>query len=195
MNRLWAEYRRVAKANAAIVLSAQQPFATDLINASRKWFHYEIIWEKSSTMGFLNAKKMPLRAHENILVFYRTLPTYNPQMTAGKPYAKQATARLGTEIYCRVPHVSSDNKGTRYPRSVQRWAQEQRAGHPTAKPKAMFEWLIKTYTYPREIVLDNCIGSGTTAEACEATGRRWIGIEMDQAFCEMTKERLTEGLK
>ena len=190
MDRLWTEYRRAARPNAAVVLTAQQPFATDLINAARKWFRYEIIWEKSIALGFLNAKKMPLRAHENILVFYRALPTYNPQMTPGRPYVKRADTKLGAEIYRHTPHVESNNKGTRYPRSVQKWAQEQRKGHPTAKPQAMFEWLIQTYTYPRETVLDNCMGSGTTAAACEATGRKWIGIEMDEAFCKVAKDRL-----
>jgi site-specific DNA-methyltransferase (adenine-specific) len=190
MDRLWAEYRRLAKPNGAIVLTAQQPFATDLINAARKWFRYEIIWEKSLALGFLNAKKMPLRAHENILVFYRALPTYNPQMTAGKPY-KKGPSSTGTVLYRRKKSLPTDNKdGLRYPRSVQKWTQEQHKGHPTAKPQAMFEWLINTYTYPRETVLDNCMGSGTTAAACEATGRRWIGIEMDKGFCDVTRERL-----
>jgi site-specific DNA-methyltransferase (adenine-specific) len=193
MDRLWAEYRRVAKPNAAVVLTAQQPFATDLINASRKWFRYEIVWEKAIALGFFNAKKMPLRAHENILVFYRALPTYNPQMTAGKPYKKRALTNLGTAIYRTKTPMASDNKGTRYPRSVQRWAQERRTGHPTEKPQAMFEWLIRTYTYPRETVLDNCMGGGTTAAACEATGRRWIGIEMSEEYCEMTRKRIMDA--
>jgi site-specific DNA-methyltransferase (adenine-specific) len=190
IDRLWAEYRRVAKPNAAIVLTAQQPFATDLINASREWFRYEIIWEKTISLGFLNARKMPLRAHENILVFYRALPTYNPQMVEGKPYKKRASAAKAAEIYHAATQVAKENKGTRYPRSVQRWSQERRTGRPTEKPQAMFEWLIRTYTYPRELVLDNCIGSGTTAAACEAAGRRWIGIEMGEEYCEMARERM-----
>jgi site-specific DNA-methyltransferase (adenine-specific) len=160
-----------------------------LINASRKWFRYEIIWEKSIALGFLNAKKMPLRAHENILVFYRTLPTYNPQMIAGKPSKKNASSNR-TELYGKHKRIFYDSKGERYPRSVQKWAQEQHRGHPTAKPQAMFEWLIKTYTYPRDTVLDNCMGSGTTAAACEATGRRWIGIELDERVCEIARKRI-----
>jgi site-specific DNA-methyltransferase (adenine-specific) len=192
MDRLWTEYRRVAKPNAAVVLTAQQPFATDLINASRKWFRYEIIWEKTIALGFLNARKMPMRAHENILVFYCALPTYNPQMTEGKPYRKRGSGSKAAKIYHSATQVAKDNKGTRYPRSVQRWAQERRTGHPTEKPQAMFEWLIRTYTYPRELVLDNCVGSGTTAVACEAAGRRWIGIEMSEEYCEMTRKRITE---
>jgi site-specific DNA-methyltransferase (adenine-specific) len=193
MARLWAEYRRVAKTNAAVVLTAQQPFATDLINASRKWFRYEIVWEKAIALGFFNAGKMPLRAHENILVFYRALPTYNPQMTEGKPYRKQASKGKVAKIYRSGTHTAKENKGTRYPRSVQRWTQERRTGHPTEKPQAMFEWLIRTFTYPRETVLDNCMGGGTTAAACEAVGRRWIGIEMLEEYCEMTRGRLEQA--
>ncbi|MDR1917231.1 MAG: site-specific DNA-methyltransferase [Synergistaceae bacterium] len=191
MDQLWAEYRRVCKSNAAIVLTAQRPFATDLINAARKWFRYEIIWEKSMALGFFNAKKMPLRAHENILVFYRNLPTYNPQMTEGTPYKRNGQGRVPS-VYRACDRIFADNKGTRYPRSVQRWAQELQNRHPTAKPQAMFEWLIRTYTYPRETVLDNCVGGGTTAVAAEKLGRRWLAIEKEAEYCEITKRRLEE---
>ena len=143
-------------------------------------------------LGFLNAKKMPLRAHENILVFYRALPTYNPQMTVGEPYIKRASSAKRVIYNRETPRTETNNKGTRYPRSVQKWAQDQHRGHPAAKPKAMFEWLIQTYTHPRETVLDNCMGGGATAAACEATGRRWIGIEIDEGFCERARERLKE---
>jgi site-specific DNA-methyltransferase (adenine-specific) len=110
-------------------------------------------------------------------------------MTKGKPYAKES--RKGKSVYRSFGGVKTENAGTRYPRSVQRWAQEGRTKHPTEKHQAMFEWLIKTYTAPGELVLDNCMGSGTTAAACEATGRRWIGIEMSEEFCKMTRERLS----
>jgi site-specific DNA-methyltransferase (adenine-specific) len=191
LTRLWAEYWRVAKPSAAIVLTAQQPFATDLINAARKWFRYEIIWEKNLALGFLSANKKPLRAHENILVFYRSLPTYNPQMVWGKPYVSKNPPNNITKIYCVKRSAYAYNEGTRYPRSVQRWAQEgRRTEHPTEKPQAMFEWLIQTYTNADEVVLDNCIGSGTTAAACESVGRWWIGIEMSEDFCKVMRERL-----
>ena len=135
LDRLWAEYRRIAKPNAAIVLTAQQPFATDLINAARRWFRYEIIWEKNNALGFLSAKKMPLRAHENILVFYRALPTYNPQMGRGNPYRHSAPSphSKGTPLYRPTGKVASVNAGTRYPRSVQFWPQEHHGEHPIEK--------------------------------------------------------------
>lgn len=190
MEPLWDHYRRLIKQNGAIVLTAQQPFATGLINAARKWFRYEIIWEKAKALGFLNANRMPLRAHENVLVFYRRLPIYNPQFTDGTPYvSKHAQAK--TAVYHDIKkRIDTINKGVRYPRSVLRFPQEGRTGHPTEKPQALFEWLVKTYTKPGETVLDNCMGSGTTAAACEATERRWIGIEMSEEYCEMTRKRL-----
>lgn len=189
---LWKAHLRVVKKNGAIVLTAQQPFATDLINAARPWFRYELIWEKSKALGFLNANRMPLRAHENILVFYRRLPRYTPQFEVGKPYSKSNRDRTRTGIYRKFSDKrGSDNTGTRHPRSVLRFAQEGRTKHPTEKPQALFEWLIRTYTAPGELVLDNCMGSGTTAAACEAASRRWIGIELSEEFCSMARERLT----
>ena len=192
---LWREWGRVVKENGAVVLTAQQPFATELIVSSGRMFkfRYELIWEKAKALGFLNARKMPLRAHENILVFYRHLPTYIPQMTEGTPYKSKDNGKH-TSLYAKYkPFVSADNPGKRYPRSVLRFPQEGHTSHPTEKPQAMFEWLIRTYTLPGEVVLDNCMGSGTTAAACEATGRRWIGMEMSEEFCIMTKERV-QGL-
>ena len=189
---LWKEYLRIARQNAAVCLTAQQPFATDLINTSRRFFRYELIWEKPCALGFLNAKKMPLRSHEQVLVFYKRLPTYNPQMTPGKPY-KGKTAHTRCSIYGGQkggPARSSD--GDRYPRSVLRFAKERHSGHPTEKPLHLFEWLVKTYTNEGGTVLDNCLGSGTTAITCETLGRRWIGIEKEPAYCEMAVKRLTE---
>lgn len=190
MEPLWKEYMRVTKPNAAICLTAQQPFATDLINAARKFFRYELIWEKASAMGFLNAKKMPLRSHENLLIFYKRLPTYNPQMTPGKPYkGKQGHTRCS--IYGgQKGGAARDSSGDRYPRSVLRFAKERHSGHPTEKPLRLFEWLVRTYTNEGDVVLDNCLGSGTTAIACETSCRRWIGIEKEVFYCEMAVNRL-----
>jgi site-specific DNA-methyltransferase (adenine-specific) len=172
------------------VLTAQQPFVTDLIIASRRYFRYEIIWEKQSAQGFLNANRMPLRAHENILVFYKRLPKYRPQMSGGKPYARKGSDKL-KHINGRVcADTGSDNRGTRYPRSVVRFGKSGNSGHPTEKPLALFEWLVKTYTEEGDTVLDNCLGSGTTALVCEVNGRRWIGIEKELGYCEMAKKRI-----
>lgn len=193
---LWAQYQRIIKPRGAIILTAQQPFATDLINAARPWFRYEIIWEKTKALGFLNANKMPLRAHENVLVFYKRLPIYNPQFTEGKPYSRNGATSSNTSIYRDIKkRVTSDNNGRRYPRSVLCFPQEGRTGHPTEKPQALFEWLVKTYTNQGDTVLDNCMGSGTTAAACESTGRRWIGIELDSDFCKIIVDRLGANLE
>lgn len=192
LHPLWLEWARVLKENGAVVLTAQQPFATELVYSAPRTmrFRYELIWEKSKALGFLNANKMPLRAHENILVFYRKLPRYFPQMTEGKPY-KASNSNKNTAIYSRFKRLpGGDNSGTRYPRSVLRFPQEGQTQHPTEKPQALFEWLIKTYTTPGELVLDSCMGSGTTAAAGEATGRRWIGTELSEEFCEMARKRL-----
>lgn len=189
---LWREWSRVLKENGALVLTAQQPFATELVYSAPRSlrFRYELIWEKSKALGFLNANKMPLRAHENILVFYRKLPRYFPQMAEGKPY-KAGNGNRNTAIYSSFNSgVKNDNHGTRYPRSVLRFPQEGQTKHPTEKPQALFEWLIKTYTAAGDVVLDSCMGSGTTAAACEATGRHWIGMEMSEEYCNMAKDRL-----
>jgi len=194
---LWREWGRVVKENGAVVLTAQQPFATELIVSSGRMFkfRYELIWEKAKALGFLNARKMPLRAHENILVFYRHLPTYIPQMSEGKPYTSKARGKH-TSLYGKYNEKKSENNtGTRYPRSVLRFPQEGQTNHPTEKPQALFEWLIRTYTRPGDAVLDNCMGSGTTAAACEATGRRWIGMELSEEFCRMTKERIEKAVQ
>lgn len=191
MEPLWKEYLRITRKSSAIVLTAQQPFATDLINAGRKYFRYELIWEKPIALGFLNANRMPLRSHENLLIFYRRLPTYNPQMTTGgKPYKRKADETRCALYGGQKRGVGRISNGDRYPRSVLRFGKDAHSGHPTEKPLSLFEWLILTYTNLGELVLDNCIGSGTTAVAAERTGRRWIGIEKEPLYFEMAAERI-----
>lgn len=190
---LWRAWNVCLKDEGVVCLTAQQPFVTELITSCLRpmKFRYELIWEKSKACGFLNANRMPLRAHENILIFYKKLPYYNPQMTTGKPYiTKRGKSKASSVYHFNGKSIDKTNEGTRYPRSVLRFAQEARTKHPTEKPQALFEWLIRTYTRPGETVLDNCIGSGTTAAACEALGRKWIGIEKETAWCEAAKERL-----
>lgn len=191
--RLWFEYMRVIKERGVIALTAQQAFATDLINIGRKFFRYELIWEKGLAVGYLNANKMPLRAHENILIFYKKLPVYHPQMVLGKPYKKK---RTGTKsVYGKIHKESArNNEGWRYPRSVLQFASANAGnhGHPTEKPLALFEWLIRTYTDEGGVVLDNCVGSGTTAVAAEKLNRRWIAIEKETEYCSIAQRRLEE---
>jgi site-specific DNA-methyltransferase (adenine-specific) len=192
---LWEQYNRIIKDNGAILLFSQQPFTTDLINSNRKYFRYEIIWEKNRSLGFLNAKKMPLRCHEVILVFYKRLPTYNPQMTEGKPYkSKGLSTRPSTSIYRQFKQTSRNNTGTRYPRDVIRInGGDGGCFHPTQKSVFLLENLIKTYTNKFDIVLDNCSGSGSTGIACINTGRNFICIEQDSGFIEVSRERIRKA--
>ena len=198
-NQLWAAYKRVIKENGAIVLFAQQPFATDLINSNRKWFRYEWVWEKTKALGFLNAKKMPLRCHENILVFYKKLPLYNPQFSTGKPYVRKDSGRSKTSLY----HMKNwqalepiQNTGTRYPRDVLHVPSNKDARyHPTQKPLPLLEYLIKTYTNPNDLVLDNCVGSGSTAIAAIKTGRNFIAIEKSAKYAKIAQERCNEAFR
>jgi site-specific DNA-methyltransferase (adenine-specific) len=194
---LWGQYNRIIKDNGAILLFAQQPFATDLINSNRKNFRYEIVWEKSRAVGFLNAKKMPLRCHELVLVFYKKLPTYNPQFTPGKPYVRKDTGKSKTSLYkAHWKETTFVNTGFRYPRDVVRIVDKNEGRyHPTQKPVALAEYLIKTFTHEGETVLDNCVGSGTTAVACINTKRKYIAVEKNKEYFEIAKTRCEEALK
>lgn len=189
LKQLWAEYERIIKDNGAIVLTAQTPFDKVLGYSNLKLLKYEWIWEKPQGTGHLNAKKMPLKNHENILIFYKELPIYNPQMTAGKPY-KQKSGR-GSTNYNKQHAVITDNKGERCPLTVLKFSPDKGL-HPTQKPVALFEYLIKTYTNEGDVVLDNCIGSGTTAVACVNTKRNFIGIEIEEKYYKASLKRIAE---
>jgi len=246
LDELWKEYNRVCKKNGAIVLTAAQPFTSALIMSNPKYFKYTWVWEKSKATGYLNSKKMPMKAHEDICVFYRKLPTYNPQMTQGKVYDK-GIAHRPTDVYSQqgqkkrnarrkellkldsealelelqTHKLSSDgtNKeqierlvdlikptkvhvknttGLRYPRTVQYFKTAESEGkvyHPTQKPLVLFEYLIKTYSNEGDLILDNCIGSGTTALACINTKRDYIGMELEQKYYDITLARIKENLE
>ncbi len=188
---LWQEYLRLTKERGVIALTAQQPFATDLIVEGRKIFRYELIWEKSLALGFLNARRMPLRAHENILIFYRKLPVYNPQMVKGSRYKRKPGPKRAS-LYGTIRQKGglATKTDERFPRSVLRFSRSKGHGHPTEKPLELFQWIIRTYTDTGDMVLDNCVGSGTTAVAAESLERRWIAIEKEASYCDMTKRRL-----
>ena len=195
---LFKEYNRVIKDNGVIALSGQSLFTVDLIAANRKYYRYTVIWEKTKAGGFLNAKRMPLQAHEDIAVFYKKLPTYNPQMVAGKPYTKTAVTDGDGANYGKFSRVGTTNinDGTRYPRSVIRIANDNHGSiHPTQKPVELFEWLIKTYSNPGDIVLDNCAGSHTTAIAALNTGRNFICMEMNDEYHKLGQQRIADHLK
>lgn len=191
----FVEYNRIIKDNGCIALNAQQPFATDLINANRRYFRYEWVWDKRSTTGFLNANRMPLKRHELVLVFYKSLPTYNPQKVDGKPYVTKKRG-LSTN-YGNFSVGGTINNGERYPTDIVdipqvRTGVDNKHIHPTQKPVKLCEYLIKTYTNEGETVLDNCMGSGTTAIACMNTKRNFIGFEVDKNYYNEAIKRIEE---
>jgi len=166
-DKLWAQYERIIKPNGAIVLTSDGIFTGALMISNPKMFKYKMIWDKKISTGFLNAKKRPLRRHEDILVFAKSATTYNPIMVQrGAPRTKGSIKRSDSAVYSAVSRTESFND-TYYPTSIVEVSNADRKGkvHPTQKPVALFEYLIKTYTNEGDVVLDNCAGSGTTAEA------------------------------
>lgn len=196
-DKLWQQYNRVIKDNGAIILFGSGMFTADLMTSNRSMWRYNIIWEKTQPTGFLNAKKMPLRSHEDICVFYKHPPTYNPQKTYGHT-RKVSTANQ--KLNCKKTTnygehgLTTYDSTERYPRSVITFPKDvqKSALHPTQKPVALLEYLIKTYTNPRETVLDNCMGSGSTGVACKKTDRKFIGIELDEGYFNIAKRRIEE---
>ena len=200
LDELWNRYKRIIKDNGAIVLTGSQPFTSNLIMSNPKWFRYEWIWDKQVGMG-QNAKKMPRKIHENILVFYKHLPTYNPQMTE-KIHKRPPPTHYKTELMdlssCGrdLKHLKSMKK---YPVSILSVSGEsaeinpKHRIHPTQKPIELFEYLINTYTTEGELVLDNCIGSGTTAIAAINTNRNFIGIEKEENYYDIANLRIKDA--
>lgn len=193
LNKLWKSYERIIKDNGAIVLFSQMPFSAELVHSNLKLFKYEWIWQKDNGTGFLNAKKMPLKIHENILVFYKKLPLYNPQMRTGfKPYkCKQGRHSTNYGAY-EQGHITESN-GERYPIDIIKFKKDSGL-HPTQKPVELLEYLIKTYTNENETVLDNCMGSGSTGVACINTNRNFIGYELDEKYFEIAEKRINEAM-
>ena len=190
---LWEQYKRVVKPNGAIVLTASQPFTSALVMSNPRMFKYDWCWQKPKGTGHLNAKKQPMRDKEDICVFYASQCTYNPQMTSGMPYKNKA-GKTKSSCYGDYKDFRYDNVGKRYPKQVIKFGVVERGTlHPTQKPVALFEYLIKTYTNPGELVLDNCMGSGTTAIACMNTGRNFIGFEMDKGYYDIACKRIEEA--
>ena len=190
---MWEQIKRVIKPNGAIVLFGQNTFTFKLGLSNEKMFRYTLTWEKTKAGGFLNAKRMPLQAHEDILVFYKQLPTYNPQFEEGKPYTKIAVTNGDGRNYGNFDRVGqvSVNEGKRYPRSVVKFSNDNHGSlHPTQKPVPLLEYLIKTYTQENETVLDFTMGSGSTGVACVNTNRNFIGIEMDENYFNIAEKRI-----
>lgn len=191
LDRMWLELYRVAKENAAIVIFSAQPFTSVLVASNLKHWRSEWIWEKGNATGFLNAKKQPLRAHENIEVFYRRQPTYNPQFTHGHERRTSKRKAVNSECYGKAYTLTEYDSTSRYPRDVQFFSSDKQQGnyHPTQKPVALLRYLIETYSNPDETVLDFTMGSGTAGVACQETSRKFIGIERDSAIYQVACER------
>lgn len=195
---LWAEYRRVLASHGTIVLTAVQPFTSQLVMSNPDWFRYSLVWEKDRPTGFLNARRQPLRIHEDILVFSEHAPRYFPQMTPVPPYVDRTGASTTTSVHFngrrttpRAGRIVEDA----FPRSVltfpREWDQTSWQ-HPTQKPVALFAYLIRTYTHEGELVLDTCSGSGTTAIAALRTGRRALCLERDAHYHARSLERVRQ---
>lgn len=187
---LWAEYRRVTKPKAAIVLTANQPFTSALVMSNAKAFKYAWAWVKTNCTGFANAKKQPLRQFEDVLVFYERQPTYNPQGVIKLDKPKSRTRDTGAIMGRTGFRDGYEQTETNYPKNVLQIPSE-RGHHPTQKPVALMDYLIRTYTNAGDVVLDNCMGSGTTGVACANTGRRFIGMERDPEYFEIARARIT----
>lgn len=201
LDALWSEYRRIIKDNGVIVLFASGMFTADLMKAAPGLWRYNLIWKKGDRVsGFLNAKRMPLRNHEGILVFYKKLPTYNPQMEecedSQKLHSRGSLSRKQkNSCYGGYKDVQSNIINQKYPKSVLNIQPEHKDFfHPSQKPVELLEWLVKSYTNPGEIVLDNCMGSGSTCIACINTGRRYIGMELSQKYFDVAAERINNKI-
>lgn len=190
-DKLWNQYERIIKDNAAIVLFAQGKFYVELVNSNLKLFRYDFVWDKISVTGFLNANKAPLRRHEQIAVFYKHLPTYNVGFDIGK---YEVTENIRYNENWRTwketkPIIKAQGK---YPTSILKFARPNKQRfHPTQKPDELLEFLLKTYTNENDLVLDNCMGSGSTGVACALTNRNFIGIEADKKYFNIAQKRIS----
>lgn len=199
---MWPEWLRITKPNAAMIFFATQPFASELILSNQKHFRYDLIWYKALGTGFLNANKMPLRNHENILIFYRELPVFNPQKGVGiRKWGMRKNDRNGTNYGKFATQGTSnyfDDKGLRFPQSIVDFSNGDRtteSDHPTQKPIYLIRYLIRTYSNENDLVFDGYMGSGTTAVACIIEKRNFIGSEISKEYCELAEKRLAPYLQ
>ncbi|RCS70135.1 DNA-methyltransferase [Vibrio casei] len=189
---MWSEFTRVLKPRGLIIMTAAQPFTTKLINSNLNMFKHDLVWEKPNATGFLNAKKMHLRAHESILIFYDKLPTYNPQLTHGHQRRTSKRKTVSSECYGKAISLTEYDSTSRYPRSVIKISSDKQKAsyHPTQKPVELMDYLIKTYTNEGDTVLDPTMGSGTTGVSALRLNREFIGIELDKKYFNIAKERI-----
>lgn len=203
LDKLWKQYERIVKDNGAIVLFGCQPFTSFLVCSNLKLFKYEWIYVKTQPSGHLNARRMPMRYHENILVFYKKQPTYNPIKTTGhkRKISKGQIVKkesVGVGCYGAQEKGANYDSTERFPSTVQVFSNglmKQRSIHPTQKPVDLCEYLVRTYTKSGETVLDNCMGSGSTGVACANAGRRFIGMELDEGYFQTAKNRVEDAYR
>lgn len=202
-DKLWNEYKRVRKPTTPIILFSQGKFTYYVIGSNISEFRYTLVWDKVRTTGFLNANKMPLRRHEDICVFYEKLPTYNPQMTEGaspshsrgKKWEGKGMVQDNRKVYGKYNHIDRTfctTTNLKHPTSILTFLNtvNKHHVHPTQKPVELLEYLIKTYSNENDLVLDNCMGSGSVGVACKNTNRNFIGIELDKKYFDIAKERI-----
>lgn len=192
-DELWTQYLRITKPTAAIILFGSGMFTALLMMSQPKLWRYNLIWEKNRGSGFLNSKRMPMRYHEDIAVFYCKQPTYNPQMWKGEPNHARGKNEYNERCYGTVgKNYKDDFSGMKFPRSILTFDKEHNSNnfHPTQKPVALIEYLIKTYSNEGDVILDNCMGSGTTAVACLNTNRHFIGFELNEDYWKKSIERI-----
>ena len=200
---MWEHFSRIAKTNAAIVLTASQPFTSALVMSQADAFKYQWVWEKSKASNFLLAKKQPLKAHEDVLVFSFGTPAYYPQMLSGKPFKGEGRSKKGSnwDGVNTVPNSTfrRDNTGTRYPRSVQYFAtaESEKIGalHPTQKPVALMDFLIRSHSQRGDTIFDPTMGSGTTGVAALQAERKFIGFERDNGYFQVAQSRIAKCIK
>ena len=176
------------------MLTAQKPFSLDLIESNRPWYRYDLIWDKVLITGFLNANKRPLRRHEEILIFYEKFKTYNPQKKRGATNHSIGKGRKKNQNYGKIIDVPQDFTGLKHPTSILRYSKPHSSAaiHPTEKPVGLFEELVRTYSNKGDTVLDNCIGSGTTAVACIRSSRNFIGIDISKKWVDVSIGRIKD---
>ena len=191
LEKMWKQLNRICKDTTPVVFFCTTKFGNTLINSNPKQFRYDLVWEKSNSVGFLNANKMPLRLHEMMYIFYKKLPTYNPQKIAGKPYNKTDNPTI-PKTYGAGGVIKHQSDGSnRHPTSIIQFPNPNKnSKHPTAKPVELCEWLVKSYSNEGDTILDFTMGSGTTGVACKNLNRKFIGIEMDEAYFKICEERL-----
>ena len=198
--RMWEEYGRIIKPKGVICLFGSQPFTSQLICSKLDWFRYELVWNKNKCGSPGLAKHRPMKTHENVIIFYKNAGgTYNPQMEKGEPFKRKSknpegyVSKRNPHGYGLKPVKEFENKGTRYPKSILNISRDfsaQQQVHPTQKPVPLMEWLIKTYSNSGEMVLDNCMGSGSTGVACMKLNRQFIGMETDLEYYKIAEERI-----